>query len=212
MTPNVFVTTRERGKLKQRWVGHNVWLDPGRDYLRRMMTLQSMGPDVPEIDIRPKYLQFGIGGDRQSPSLDAGLVAAYPAGEDPNATNGRQYNHHFPYDPLVSTLERPIRRSGGSTPYPGAPGDNWYTTAVLPRLRVTNPTPPQCALNYRVNLSGGEFTYGSFTAIPLSEMGIVNTAEAVANTPFTALWAYVNFDPVFLTSSLELEVIWIISF
>src|SRR5215204_2983307 len=127
MRPNVFITARERGKVIARREGHNVWTDPGRDYLRRVTSLSAQDPDVPVVDTRPKYLQFGVGGKTQSLSIDAAIDAAYPTGEDPYGTNGRQYDHAYPTSPAISTLERPIRRTGGTTPYPGAPSDEWLT-------------------------------------------------------------------------------------
>lgn len=211
MLPNVFIKVRERGKLKATREVHNTWTDPGRDYLRHLISLQTADPDTTTEVRRPKHLQLGVGGS-DATVLPVDIDTAYPAGFDPHTTNGKQYNHSYPVAPRITTLERPIRVSGGTTPYPGDPGDVWLSAAALPGFYVTNPDPKTVALRYRVDLAGGQYLYAPFTLIPLTEMGIVLSTTADPTVAYNEVAAYVNFDLLELTSALELEVTWFIHF
>ena len=116
---NLRITARERGKIAARREGHNIWLDLGREYLASLIALASYSPDTPERNDRVKYMGFGIGGTRQvAPGVanTAPLVVAYPG------TNAQTDT-----DPLVTTLERPVRVSG-STTSPSSP----YNPADVP--------------------------------------------------------------------------------
>src|SRR5262245_18012528 len=62
---NVRIIARERGKLVTERVGHNIFLNLGREWLAQLISLASVGPDVGERDDRVKYIALGIGGTRQ---------------------------------------------------------------------------------------------------------------------------------------------------
>lgn len=127
MKPNVRIITRERGKITQIRHVHNTWTVYGRQYLAELATLASYGPDTPVRSDRIKYIGFGIGGKGQN---QLGMVSAapwsvmYPAGADPNATTGNQYDDKFPVSPPIGTLERPINIAGGGL------GSSAYATAL----------------------------------------------------------------------------------
>jgi len=116
VTPNVRIVTRERGKVTQRRDVHNTWTAYGRQYLAELTTLITTGPDTTLRSDRIKYIGFGIGGKGQN---QLGMVnsapwsVTYPAGADPNATTGNQYDDKFPIAPLIETLERPVNIFGG---------------------------------------------------------------------------------------------------
>lgn len=214
MKPNVFITARERGKKQYYWEGHNVWTNPGREYLARLLTYSSFGPDTTVEDDRLYHLQFGIGGVSQQSVIDATADAAYPAGYDPHATNGRQYNHKFHVEPDIGTLERPVRLTGGSNPYPSAdPGDVWTTDPTSSNFYVTHPVPTTLAVRYFVDAGSGGIVYAPFTVMPLTELGlVVGPAGANPNTPYNTAVAYVNFATLQLDASMDLEVVWNINF
>jgi hypothetical protein len=141
MTPNIFIFLKKNGRIVDQRMGHNIWIDNGREYLAKLITLSSFDPDVPFETRAVKHIAFGIGGAGQIlPSIadTPPMSAAYPAGQDPHASNGHQYSIHFPISPLIQTLERPIRISGGSLPYAPPPvGDVWFTSPPPPGFRRT---------------------------------------------------------------------------
>lgn len=120
MTPNVKIITRERGKITQYRHVHNTWTTYGRTYLAEMATLASYGPDTPVRSDRIKYISLGIGGKGQNQLAMANTApwnVMYPAGADPNATTGNEYDDDFPSSPPVGTLERPVNSAGGGVPF-----------------------------------------------------------------------------------------------
>ena len=121
---NVFIVIKQNGKVIGHRRGHNIWVDNGRNYLAKKL--------ADENDYGVKHIGFGIGGNKQAllPLVNSSpIVDAYPAGFDPNATTGNEHNIDYPIDPLISTLERPVRISGNSKPYATAdPGDVWLVS------------------------------------------------------------------------------------
>jgi hypothetical protein len=153
MTPNVFIFLRERGRLVDYREGHNVWVDQGREYLAQSIT------DVSAEERGVKHIAFGIGGYKQRlPTIaDAPPMSqAYPAGQDPNGTNGHQYRDDYPINPLIRTLERPVRISGNSQPYGSAdPGDVWFTQPPPPGfIRTYTSSEPAQTTEGTVDLVG----------------------------------------------------------
>jgi hypothetical protein len=214
MKPNVFITARDRGKISYRWEGHNVWVERGRQYLAQMLSLSSHNPDVPVIpSSRLKHIQYGIGGVTQElGSIPANVNTAYPVGEDPQATDGHSYNHLFPIDPLITTLERPVRISGGTNPYDTAPNtDVWLTGTAAPKFLVTVSS-SSVSLRYFVSGSSGDIAYAPFTNVPITEAGLTLSGEATPNAPFSPIVAYVNFSPVRITATLDVEFVWTVGF
>jgi hypothetical protein len=213
MQHNVFITARERGKIVYQWAGHNTWLLHGRSYLRQMISYSSFDPDVPIIPTsRIKHMGFGIGGKNQNLVGIPGAVAtAYPAGSDPNATVGNAYNHNYPILPPISTLERPVRLSGGSNPYgSAAPTDVWLTPPDPPKFLVTFPSATIASYLFFISGSAGDISYGSFTLVPISEAILVVSGDANVHTPFNQAITYVNFPPVEITSTIEVEFEWLV--
>jgi hypothetical protein len=206
---NVFIKARERGKLVYNWEGHNTWTAVGRQHVANLLTLSSFGPDVPLTSARLKYMQFGVGGVLQG-AIPAPVIAAYPAGFDPNVTAGNAYDHTYPEAPPVGTLERPVRLSGGTNPYNTAPGtDVWLTAPAHPKFFVDYPTDFSVSFKYFIRGMDGDISYGALTSVPLAEAGLVLSSGNI-NAAYNPAAAYVTFEPLDITSVIEAEVTWIV--
>jgi len=215
VNPNVFIRARRDGREVYAWEGHNTWTAHGRQYLAQMVSYSTIGPDVPIIATsRLKHIAFGIGGKLQTLGAIPGDVAtAYPAGFDPNATVGNTYDKDYPIFPLISTLERPVRISGGTNPYASAaPTDVWLTPTTAPKFLVTYPTTNSVSLRFFISTGAGDILYAPFTSVPVSEAGLVLSGDANIHAPFNLVAGYVNFSPLLLTSGLEVELAWVVSF
>lgn len=209
MKNNVFIKARRNGKLFYNWEGHNTWTQVGRQHVANLLTLSSYGPDTPLTSARLKHLQFGIGGVQQG-AIPGGVAAAYPAGFDPHATTGNSYDHEYPDAPLVGTLERPVRLSGGTNPYNTAPGtDVWLTDPAMPKFFVGYPTPSSVYLKYFIRGMDGDISYGALTSVPLAEAGLVLSSGNI-NAAYNPAMAYVTFEPLDITNVVEAEVTWIV--
>src|SRR5262249_2089466 len=67
---NLELVFRDRGKIVARRVGHNIWLNLGREYLASLICYSSFSPLTPERNDRIAYMGLGIGGNRQvAPSV-----------------------------------------------------------------------------------------------------------------------------------------------
>lgn len=211
MKNNVFIKARRDGKLVYNWEGHNTWTSFGREYLSDMLTFTSYGPDTPLTSVRLKYMQFGIGGVQQG-SIPGGIETAYPAGFDPHASAGNTYDHTYPTNPLISTLERPVRISGGTNPYDTAPGtDVWLTDPAMPKFFVGFPTDFSVSFKYFIRGMDGDISYGSLTSVPVAEAGLVLSSGNI-NAAYNPVVAYVDFEPLDITSSVEAEITWVVGF
>lgn len=212
MKNNVFIRARRRGKLCYNWEGHNVWLDYGREHLANLLSLASFGPDVPVTSERLKYMQFGIGGVQQG-AIPGAVDTAYPAGFGPIVTTGNEYDHSYPESPKITTLERPVRFSGGTNPYDTAPGtDVWLSDPAMPKFFVQYPTDFSVALKIFIRGMDGDIAYGAIPEVPLAEAGLF-LSDADINEAYDNLAvAYIDFEPLTITDEIEAEVTWIVSF
>lgn len=212
MKPNVFITVRRDGKIIHRHEGHNVWTPLGNEYLASMISYASYGPDTPERVDRLRYMGFGIGGIGQGhPSAGAPpLSTSYPAGADPNATTGSTYDSAYP--PIISTLERPIRITGSSASYPGAPGDKWLANPDDGNLVFGHSTPSTVTAIASFDTTLGDFVYAPFIQIPLSELSLVLSSATVPDEPFNTIVAYHTFDTILLSGVEHFDVVWDVNF
>lgn len=198
---NLKLIARERGKIVQRREGHNIWVDLGREYLAKLISLVSYGPDTPERNDRIKYMGFGIGGTRQ--------VAPGVANSPPMSTAYPGLNAQTDLDPAVTTLERPVRVSGSTTipsdPY--NPADVWLGTIQAPPIHNT-----ASQVTFRRLFMQTEISYSSFLTVPLSEVMLFTSAANPVGQPFNTGVAYDTFDTLSKTGALELELEWSVKF
>jgi hypothetical protein len=195
---NLKLVARERGKIVQQRIGHNIWLDLGREWLAKLISLDSYGPDVPRRNDRIKYMGLGIGGTRQ--------LALPTANSAPIAPPYTGTNVQTDTDPAVVTLERPIRISGSSSNYPGLAGDAWVGLVQAPAdFSVPH------AVTYTRLFTEADVNYGPFHTMPLSEIGLLTSAADPENWQNT-LVAYDTFDTISKTPAVAIEVTWTIRF
>lgn len=195
---NLHIVMRERGKIVQRRDGHNIFVNLGREWLTELIAYRSFSPDTPFREDRIRYMGFGIGGTRQ--------LALPTANADPLLTVYPGTNVQTDTDPAVSRLERPVRVSGSTTATPGTSGDVWVGLVQTPPL-----FPSGTSVTFRRLFDSLEVSYGIFTSVPMSEIGLFTEAadpQIFDNT----LVAYDTFDTLSKTSAFELEVNWTLSF
>jgi hypothetical protein len=190
---NLFITARERGKIVARREGHNIWLDTGKEFIAQLIGLQSLNPDVAIRNDRIKYMGVGIGGTAQKQ-----LTAANAAPISPPYTGN---NAQTDANPLVTTLERPVRISGSTGNYPGLSGDAWVGTVQAP------PTVVGSQITFRRVFTQEEVSYGPFLSVPLSEV-MLFTSNAVVDNYQNVGMAYDTFDTISKTAAINLEVVW----
>ena len=168
---------------------------------------------TPNTDDKVKYIGFGIGSKLQGNILadNPPLSTSYPAGSDPNATTGHEYDKSYPKAPLISSLERPVRISGGTTAYPGDPGDVWLVES--PKFAGFIFAPGVLRFRAEVDATGGDIVYGPFTQVPISEVGLFLSNSDI-HDPFNAgkLVAYHSFGTIVLEAGIRIELVWTVSF
>jgi len=213
---NVFITARERGKKVPSLCrnGHNRWVNHGREYLARAVTPKADWTHLSNDVV--KYMGFGIGGELQTatiPTTPGSLGYDYPG------------QTTFSDDDIsVSVLERPLKVSG--TAGRGAASGTWLQPIV-----VNSDTPafigtPSSTVEFMClfNDSGELDLNGTYTNIPLSEIGMFLSAEAATlasdvvydygsgpayiGASRQLLIAYHTFSPITKTPSISLEVRW----
>ncbi len=195
---NLNLTVRERGKLVARRSGHNIWVNLGREYLASLIAYSSFTPVTPERNDRIRYMGLGIGGTRQlalAVANAAPLVTAYPGS-----------NARTDTDPTITTLERPVRISGSSDPYPGQGADVWIGQVQAPATHGT-----ATEVTFKRVFTQLEVSYNPFLTVPLSEVGLF-TGAANVNVYNNLLVAYDTFDTLSKTNAFELEIDWTVRF
>ena len=108
--------------------------------------------------------------------------------------------------PTVTTLERPVRISGSASAYPGIAGDVWVGQVQAP---PDTSTPTQ--VTFRRVFTTAEVSYGQFTSVPLSEIGLFTSAADPTNYQNIAI-AYDTFDTISKTVAANVEAVWTIRF
>ena len=168
---------------------------------------------TPLDDRRVKFMGFGIGGRLQgsSTAFAAPYDTSYQPGEDPNATAGNEYDTRFPTAPDIMSLERPVRISGTEDPYPGDPADVWLVQA--PKFSSFIAGTGVIKFIGTLDGPGGDVAYGSFTDVPLSEVGLF-ASDADINDAYnpTKLVAYHSFATILFTAGTQMELVWTVSF
>ena len=207
----VDITLWKNGRVVETRHGHNVWVGYGRDYLSKLISLSSFVPEVPYDDRRIRYMGFGIGNILQQEMTlvtNPPFSTAYPG--------GNTYNKYYPLEPLIEKLERPVRITGGSTPYPGAPSDVWLKEPPAPDFMTIFPGGTTGEVIFRSlldgNISGAnEVVYPPFHQMPLSEVGLF-LDDADVNSHDNNLVAYYSFVTIPFAEDTQLEVSWKVRF
>ena len=195
---NLVLTMRERGKICGRREGHNIWLNLGREYLASLIAYSSFSPLTVERNDRIEFMGVGIGGNRQLALTTANsppLSVAYPGSNAQTDT-----------DPTVTVLERPVRISGSSTPYPGLGLDVWLGQVQAPAVHST-----ATEVTFSRLFSQTDINYAPFLTVPLSEV-MLFTAAANINVYNNTGVAYDTFDTISKTNAFDLEVAWTVRF
>lgn len=195
---NLSLVARERGKIVARRDGHNIWLNLGREYLASLMAYSSFTPVTPERNDRIRYIGLGIGGSRQ---LSLGVANAAPLVTAYSGTNLQTDT-----DPAVTRLERPVRLSGSTDPYPGQIGDVWLGQVQAPATHTT-----ATQVTFKRLFTQLEVSYSPYLSVPLSEIGLCAGA-ADPGVYNNTLVAYDTFDTLSKTNAFELEVSWTVRF
>lgn len=161
---------------------------------------------------RIKYMGFGIGGLQQSmPTAFAPPYSTgYPAGADPSTTAGNEYNKEDPRNPLITSLERPVRITGGTTPYPGDPADVWLVQS--PKFMNYEAANGVMKFHAILDMTAGDMVYGPYTEVPISEVGLFLSGADV-NDAFNVgeLVAYYSFGTILLSAGFMAELVWTVS-
>jgi len=206
---NVRIVARERGKIVDRYEGHNIWVNTGREWIAKRINATSWGPPVVEESVYViRWMGFGIGGNKQiAPALaDAEpLSTDYPDTIYPTST-------HTDSDPNVFTLERPVKISGtDGTAYPDGGGNKW--------LKQVNPgehNPTPYVTEYVCLFEEGDLNFGPYSALPLSEIGLFTDGLGVGQPwdeqHLNTLVAYDTFETLTKTMAIAIEVSWTLKF
>lgn len=199
---NLKLTLRERGKIVARRKGHNIWLDIGREYLARLICYANFtDPEnpTPERNDRVRYMGLGIGGTRQLQLSTANSAPMTPAYAGSNAQDD--------ITSTVTSLERPVRVSGGTDSPPYADVSNiWIGQVQAPVVHTT-----ATRSTFKRLFTETEISYGPYLTVPLSEIGLFTDIADPAiynNAPL----AYDTFDTLSKTSAFSVEIDWTIRF
>lgn len=186
MHPKVELIQRdERGRIVDRRLGRNIWVSSGRQWLRDVIRFSSYGPNVVADDRRLRYVGFGIGGSKQSSAL---------ASSAPMSTDYAGTNVQTDVNPGVTQLERPVRLAAG---------------VYLRQWDVPTFPVPNCVL-LRTTLASADITYGGYSVVPLSEIGLY-LSDATVSSGTNTLVAYDTFEPIFKRTGHSIEVVWAIT-
>lgn len=195
---NVTFTLRERGKIAKRYENHNIWLTLGEEYLASLIAYSSFSPLTPERNDRIAYMGVGIGSNQQ--------IALSVANSPPLSTAYPGTNAQTNTDPTVTALERPVRISGGSLPYPGSIGDVWLGQVQAPATHLT-----ATQVTFSHLFSETDISYSPFLVVPLSEVMLFT--EAASINVFNGIGvAYNTFPSISKTNAFTLLVDWTVIF
>lgn len=219
---NVDLTLRDKpgGKIIEKRSDHNIFLDYGREWISELIALQPI--DAYFRTDRIRYMAFGIGSTRQrvaSATLRAttGSGYGYTGFPDdwgtPSGTTGSGAGDptQTDVDPTVTGLEYPVEVTSG----------DYYDDISQP---ATFPQPG--IVRFTAVVGYTELSFGTYTSVPLSEIGLFTQAvsdtwipagpgRAVAPLPAPParyMVAYNTFDTLHKTSAYVLQVDWELRF
>lgn len=191
---------RPGGKVVEERHGGNIFLDYGREWLSELVSLDTAYATFRNDRIR--YMAFGIGGTSQL--IDYTVIEATWDGYAQNWGGGAAgAPTQTDTDPTVTGLEWPVMISDGDY------YDDISAPATFPAAGIVRFT---SVLGY------GEVSYGTYTSVPLSEIGLftesvpAQSTAPIAAPPERYMVAYNTFDTLSKTSSYILQVDWELRF
>jgi len=210
----VLIEHRQLGRLVETRHCHNTWTALGKSYLSQLVSLQIVDSTTviyPQVDYRLRYLGLGIGGNKAwPPAANPQLFAAYPPGYDPNSTVGTVYDCTNPTSPPISSLERPVRVTGGTTPYATAPNTDVWLFGP-PNFSTSFQDISSITFTVVVDCTAGEVVYSPFTTVTISEAALFNSSAA-SSMAYNVAMAYVNFSPLQINSLSVVTLAWTVRF
>ncbi len=212
MESNVFLKLidPDSDKVVEERESHNIFVNYGRDWIAHLISLATIGPDTYEREDRIRYMAFGIGGQSQL-ILPATIHATYPGyAQDWGGVGGPTSPLQTDTDPSVVGLEWPVLVNN----------TEWYDDISAPATY-----PDVGIVRYTSVLGTSEVSFGSYTSVPLSEIGLFTqgittqpgglTTEPIlyGALPVTKyMVAYNTFDTLSKTSAFVLQVDWELRF
>lgn len=191
---NIEIVVRERGKIVQRESTHNIVTNIGRQFLCETIVSSVAAPGIVRgQNTVVRYMAFGIGGHRQN-SSSADAV--------PYSTDYPGLNTQTDTDLTVSGLQRPVRTAAGV----------WMKEIAAPAS-----FPTATSVQFDAVFSSTDINYGSYAAVPLSEIGLYSSA-ADPTLPNGAsgiypgvgglILAYDTFNTIHKTGLFSIHVSW----
>lgn len=180
---NIEILLRERGKIVARRESHNIWTQPGKTWLGRVMSYTYWDPDVWMENHRLRYMSFGIGGIRQgdAQAFIPPLSVDYPG-------DNLQTNR----DDRVTTLERQVL----FTPI------SYYKQFDAVSLM----SPYHIRFTVEIGVNDINLT-GTYLSVPLSEVALHNSL-LTTSTPGADAMGYDVFDTLPKSSLQDMTVYW----
>lgn len=197
---NVVLTLRDAltGEIAERQV-HNLYLNYGREWLLKLMSYAAAG--YPMENNRVCFVGLGIGGNKQTATIEPNLNAVYPG------TNSQSGS-----DLTVTYLERPVMvKEVGADDY-------WLKEITHASTTVTTSAPYYA--QYICNFTETEISYAPYYVVPLSEAGLFDYGQepymiepivnVYATTPVGRGQpiAYCTFYPLSKTTAVTLQIKW----
>lgn len=216
---NLRIEARERGKLVTVREDHNIFLDVGREWLAHHVALAAMPPyatfaaaaDYYQPHRMPRYMCFGVGGNKQAYPKAAFLqaplnlyAATSPVWPPPFTQTDT--------DPAVFALESPVITSMNAHAVPEQ-GCKWLAQIAKPSFPGGSPG----EVKFTRVFMEAEISEPPFDLVPLSEIGLF-VDEVPAAFPFTkptvpgSMIAYNTFNTISKTNAIAIMVDWTFRF
>ena len=184
---NLEILVRERGKLKEHRLYHNIFPYVGLTWLSHLIS--------GDLSNYLSKTGAGIGGYKQSnPIADVSPLTVYPTIGARSQTDT---------DMNVVWLERPVAISSAS--YPISQGDDVW-------LKATTSTDYVAVNKTRLIFifTEAEVSFSDFDIVPITELGLFTSDQDVLQRT-NQLVAYKCFEPLNKTTVMEIEVRWTIT-
>jgi len=238
---NVHITLREEPDgtiVEERW-GHNIFLDYGREWIAELCGLNdAVGAGSPYRNDRVAYMAFGIGGTSQIVPADM-LRGVTPGSPYSYAGYPDKWGYSNPADLTTGSFgSYPL---GGGAGDPAQTDDNPAVTGLEYPVQVETTDyydslsaavfPEAGTVRFRAIVGYSQISFGAFTSIPISEVGLFTESVPFQDVPPLAedrevptsgtpkpplgvryMIAYNTFDTLSKTPAFVLQVDWELRF